>query len=49
MADEVNQFSLCSWQDLLKGFKHERIDEQMIHRGEVRPERHIIEIGVRFQ
>ena len=32
--------------DFLERFEHERVDEQVVHRGEVRAERHVVEVGV---
>jgi hypothetical protein len=48
VADEVHELAGRSWQHFLEGLQHERIDEHVVHGGEVRPERHVIEIRVRF-
>ncbi len=48
VADEVHELAGRSWQHFLEGLQHERIDEHVVHGGEVRPERHVIEIRVRL-
>ncbi len=46
VADEIHELPFRAGKHFLEGFKHECIDEQVVHGGEVRPERHVIEIGV---
>ena len=46
VGDEVNEVSLRSRQDLLEGFQYQCVDEQVVHRGEVRSECHVVQIGV---
>jgi len=48
VADEVHELPGRSWQHFLEGLQHERIDEHVVHGGEVRPERHVVEIRVRL-
>src|SRR5258706_15356248 len=46
VTDEIDQRTLHAWDHFLKRFEHERVDEQMIQRCEVRAERHVVEIRV---
>ena len=35
VADEVDQLSPCSREDLLESLQHELVDDHVVHRGEV--------------
>ena len=36
VADEVNQFSIMTWQNFLKCLKDKSINQEMVDRGEIR-------------
>ena len=46
MADEIHELTFAPGEDFLEGLENELIDEEMIHRREVRTESHVIEVGV---
>ena len=48
MADEVNQLPGRSWKNFLESFQNQGVDQQMIHRREVRSQSHVVEIVVCF-
>jgi hypothetical protein len=48
VTDEVDQIPSRPWQDFLKRFQHERINQHMVDGREVCADRHIIEIGIRL-
>ena len=49
VTDEINQPPGHAGQHFLEGFQHQRINQQMVHRGEVSAERHVVDIGIRFR
>ena len=48
VANEINQLSSHSGKHFLKSLQHDRIDQQMVHRREVRPKGHVIQVIVRL-
>jgi len=48
MADEINEVSLSSGEDFLKGLQDELVDQKMVHGGEVGTECHVVEISIAF-
>ena len=48
VTDEVDQIPSRPWQDFLKRFQHERINQHMVDGREVCADRHIIDVSVRF-
>ncbi len=48
VADEIHQLPRRSRDDLLERFEHQRVDQQVIDRREVRAERHVVQVRVRF-
>lgn len=48
MANEIDQGSAGCGQDGLERFEYQRVDQQVVDRGEVRTERHVFEVGIGF-
>ncbi len=48
VRNEINQFAFHARNDLLERFQHQRIDQQMIDRRKIGPQRHVVDIRIRL-
>ena len=48
VADKIDELAFHSRNDLLECFQNEGIDQEVIYSGEIRAERHVIQVKIGF-